>query len=177
MHAPSPALVMSDVQREMTRFKPLLLTADGLASTDVACEIGVSPSSVVAWRSRFAEEGLARLGRIRPPMLTNYRAAHLHRCGCPCRCGQSSTQLGRPRCRLPDQSSGLVARFGLLDASGEVTAARFRVPDRDLWRSASCPRSKGQPPCVVSPHGANGGNSGQIPLQTPLDPGKVELPP
>jgi transposase len=43
-----------------------LLAADGLASTAVAYEVGASPSSVVAWRSRFAEEGLAKLGRVRP---------------------------------------------------------------------------------------------------------------
>ena len=81
MRAPSPALVMSDAQREIleslaksqtaahrevTRAKALLLAADGLASTAVAYEVGVSPSSVVAWRSRFAEEGLAKLGRVRP---------------------------------------------------------------------------------------------------------------
>ena len=81
VRAPSPALVMSDAQREIleslakaqtaahrevTRAKALLLAADGLASTAVACEVGVSPSSVVAWRSRFAEEGLAKLGRVRP---------------------------------------------------------------------------------------------------------------
>ena len=81
MRALSPALVMSDAQREIleslaksqtaahrevTRAKALLLAADGLASTAVAYEVGVSPSSVVAWRSRFAEEGLAKLGRVRP---------------------------------------------------------------------------------------------------------------
>jgi hypothetical protein len=52
--------------REVTRAEALLLAADGLASTAVAYEVGVSPSSVVAWRSRFAEEGLAKLGRVRP---------------------------------------------------------------------------------------------------------------
>jgi transposase len=81
VRAPSPALVMSDAQREIleslaksqtaahrevARAKALLLAADGLASTAVAYEVGVSPSSVVAWRSRFAEEGLAKLGRVRP---------------------------------------------------------------------------------------------------------------
>jgi transposase len=77
VRAPSPALVMSDAQREIleslaksetaahrevTRAKALLLAADGLASTAVAYEVRVSPSSVVAWPSRFAEEGLAKLG-------------------------------------------------------------------------------------------------------------------
>src|SRR5215470_13464876 len=52
--------------REVTRAKALLLAADGLASTAVAYEVGVSPSSVVAWRGRFAGEGLAKLGRVHP---------------------------------------------------------------------------------------------------------------
>ena len=43
------------------RIKMLLANA----STAVAYEVGVSPSSVVAWRSRFAEEGLAKLDRVR----------------------------------------------------------------------------------------------------------------
>ena len=77
MRAPSPALVMSDAQREIleslaksqtaahrevTRAKALLLAADGLASTAVADEVGVSPSSVVAWRSRFAQVTMSRVG-------------------------------------------------------------------------------------------------------------------
>jgi transposase len=45
----------------------LVLAADGLASTAVAYEVGVFPSSVVAWRSRFAEEGLATLGQVGKP--------------------------------------------------------------------------------------------------------------
>src|SRR5207244_13561873 len=52
--------------REVTRAKALLLAADGRASTAVAYEVGISPSSVVAWRNRFAAEGLAKLGRVRP---------------------------------------------------------------------------------------------------------------
>src|SRR3954469_23489561 len=53
-------------RREVTPAKALWLAADGLASTAVAYEVGVSPSSVVARRSRFAEDGLATLGRVRP---------------------------------------------------------------------------------------------------------------
>jgi transposase len=51
--------------REVTRAKALLLAAQGLASTAIAGQLGVSPSSVVAWRARFAEEGLAKLGKVR----------------------------------------------------------------------------------------------------------------
>ena len=81
MRAPSPALAMSDAQREIlenlaksrtaphrevTRAKALLLAAQGAANTAIAKELGVSPSSVVAWRSRFAEEGLTKFAKVRP---------------------------------------------------------------------------------------------------------------
>jgi len=81
MRAPAPPLQMSDGQREIleslskshtaphrevTRAKALLLAADGIASTAIAARLEVSPSSVVAWRDRFAEEGLAKIGRVRP---------------------------------------------------------------------------------------------------------------
>jgi len=51
--------------REVTRARALLLAAQGLANTAIAARLGVSPSSVVAWRARFAEEGLAKLGKVR----------------------------------------------------------------------------------------------------------------
>jgi transposase len=53
-------------QREVTRAKALLLAGDGLANTAVAARLGVSPATVAAWRERFAAEGLAKLGRVRP---------------------------------------------------------------------------------------------------------------
>ena len=51
--------------RQVARAKALLLAAEGLANTAIAARLGVSPSSVVAWRTRFAEEGLAKLGQVR----------------------------------------------------------------------------------------------------------------
>jgi transposase/transcriptional regulator with XRE-family HTH domain len=81
MRAPSPPLLMSDGQREILeslakshtaahrevrRAKALLLAADGMANTAIAIQLGVSPSSVVAWRQRFGEEGVAKLGQVRP---------------------------------------------------------------------------------------------------------------
>jgi transposase len=51
--------------REVTRARALLLAAQGLANTAIAARLRVSPSSVVAWRARFAEEGLAKLGKVR----------------------------------------------------------------------------------------------------------------
>jgi transposase len=80
MRAASPALVMSDGQREIleslsksrtaphrevTRAKALLLAADGVANTAIAADLGVSPTSVVGWRSRFAEEGLTKFAKVR----------------------------------------------------------------------------------------------------------------
>ena len=81
MRAPSRALTMTDGQREIldrvarsrtaphrevTRAKALLLAAEGLATTAIAARLEVSPSSVAAWRDRFAAEGLAKMGRVRP---------------------------------------------------------------------------------------------------------------
>jgi transposase len=44
----------------------LLLAAQGMANTAIAARLEVSPSSVAAWRDRFTEEGLAKIGRVRP---------------------------------------------------------------------------------------------------------------
>src|SRR5258705_3335809 len=74
------ALVMSDGQREalralsrsqtaphrqVQRAKALLLAADGVANMRIAAQVGVKPATVGAWRARFAEEGLAKLGKVR----------------------------------------------------------------------------------------------------------------
>jgi transposase len=52
--------------REVVRAKALLLAADGVANTAIASRLEVSPASVVAWRDRFAQDGLAKLGQVRP---------------------------------------------------------------------------------------------------------------
>jgi transposase len=80
MRPATAALTLSDGQREVLeglarsrtaphrqviRAKALLLAAEGWANTATATFLNVSPSSVVAWRARFAEEGLAKLGRVR----------------------------------------------------------------------------------------------------------------
>ena len=77
---PAAALVMSDGQREalhalsrsqtaphrqVQRARALLLAADGVANVRIAAEVGVKPATVRAWRARFAEEGLAKLGKVR----------------------------------------------------------------------------------------------------------------
>ncbi len=51
--------------RQVQRAKALLLAADGVANTRISAEVGVTPVTVRAWRARFEEEGLARLGQVR----------------------------------------------------------------------------------------------------------------
>jgi transposase len=43
-----------------------LLAGDGVANTRIGAQLGVSPTSVSNWRARFAKEGLALFGPIRP---------------------------------------------------------------------------------------------------------------
>ena len=51
--------------RQVRRAKALLLAADGVANVRSAAQVGVKPATVRAWRARFAEEGLAKLGKVR----------------------------------------------------------------------------------------------------------------
>ena len=51
--------------REVQRAKALLLAADGVANTRISAQVGVTPVTVRAWRDRFVEDGLARLGEVR----------------------------------------------------------------------------------------------------------------
>jgi transposase len=74
------ALAMSDGQREalrvlarsqtaphrqVQRAEALLLAGEGIANTQIAQRVGVKAATVRAWRARFAEEGLAKLGKVR----------------------------------------------------------------------------------------------------------------
>lgn len=52
--------------RDVVRARALLLAADGEANTRIALQVGVSTMTVRAWRVRFAAEGLAKFGRVRP---------------------------------------------------------------------------------------------------------------
>jgi len=80
MRSATPALQMSDghrevlavlgksqtaPHREVQRARALLLAADGLANTRIADQVGVSPATVSAWRSRFTDQGMAKLGQVR----------------------------------------------------------------------------------------------------------------
>jgi transposase len=81
MRAATPALPMTDEQRsileklirshtaphrDVLRGRALLMAADGFANTRIAAEVQVSPTSVAAWRARFAEEGLVNFAAVRP---------------------------------------------------------------------------------------------------------------
>ena len=50
--------------REVQRARALLLAGQGLANTGIAAQVGVSPSTVLAWRNRFAEQGLVKFGEV-----------------------------------------------------------------------------------------------------------------
>ena len=80
MNRPAAALVMSPGQRDalgvlarsrtaphrqVQRAQVLLLAAEGIANSQIAARVGVKPATVRTWRARFAEEGLAKLGKVR----------------------------------------------------------------------------------------------------------------
>jgi transposase len=46
--------------------RALLLAADGFPNTRIAEDVGVSPTTVRAWRARFEDEGLNVLSGVRP---------------------------------------------------------------------------------------------------------------
>ena len=52
--------------REVQRARALLLAGDGEPNTAIGAVVGVSPTTVKAWRERFGEEGLKGLGGVRP---------------------------------------------------------------------------------------------------------------
>ena len=81
MRLPTPALPLSDSHREVLetlaksgvaahrdvqRARALLLAGDGLPNTRIGAMVGVSPSTVKAWRERFSQDGLKEFGSIRP---------------------------------------------------------------------------------------------------------------
>jgi transposase len=52
--------------RQVARARALVLAADGVANTQIAELVDVSPTTVKAWRERFAKDGLKDLGGVRP---------------------------------------------------------------------------------------------------------------
>jgi hypothetical protein len=58
------AVSQSAAHREVIRAKALLMAEQGLANTAIAARLGVSPSSVVAWRKTFVAEGVVKFGEV-----------------------------------------------------------------------------------------------------------------
>jgi transposase len=97
MRAPTPPLKVAAPQREVLealsrsqtaahrdvqRAKALLMASDGLATTRVAKEIGVSPATITRWREGFERDGLkgsvkVRPGRGRKPSISPEKVAQI----------------------------------------------------------------------------------------------------
>lgn len=74
----------SSQHREVVTARALLAAADGRANTAIGRELGVSPTTVASWRDRFAEDGLAGLGVVRPgrgrkPSISDEKVAEIVR--------------------------------------------------------------------------------------------------
>jgi transposase len=52
--------------RAVLQAKGLLLAAEGVANNEIARRCAVTPNAVRRWRSKFADEGVEGVGRIRP---------------------------------------------------------------------------------------------------------------
>ena len=77
----------SSQHREVVTARALLAAADGKANTAIGRELGVSPTTVAAWRDRFVEDGLAglgvvRAGRGRKPTISDEQIAEIVRATC-----------------------------------------------------------------------------------------------
>ena len=99
MRAATPPMPLTDSQREILvslsrsrtaphrqvqRARALLLAGQGVANTQITGQVGVSPSTVNAWRDRFAEQGLAEFGAVgkgrgRKPVLSKDKVAEIVR--------------------------------------------------------------------------------------------------
>jgi transposase len=81
MRLPAPPISITDSQqevlerlagsgvaahRDVARARVLLLAGEGVANSRIAAQVGVSATTVQAWRERFAEEGLKAFGGVRP---------------------------------------------------------------------------------------------------------------
>ena len=51
--------------RQVQRARALLLAGDGVANARIAARVGVKAATVRSWRARFAEDGLAKMGKVR----------------------------------------------------------------------------------------------------------------
>src|SRR5674476_1520584 len=51
--------------RQVQRARVLLMAGQGVANSQIAERVGVTPVTVRSWRARFASEGLAKFGQVR----------------------------------------------------------------------------------------------------------------
>ena len=80
MRSPTPALTLADAERDVLeklsksataphrdvqRARALVLACQGLPNAAIAMQVGVSPTTVTAWRERFAQDGLKGLSVVR----------------------------------------------------------------------------------------------------------------
>ena len=70
--------------RDVQRATALVMASDGFASTQIAKEVGVSATTVINWRERFAEDGLkgffgVRAGRGRKPSIPRAKVQEIVR--------------------------------------------------------------------------------------------------
>src|SRR6516162_6586186 len=99
MRSPAPPLPVTDEQRsvleklmrsrtaphrDVQRATALVMASDGFASTQIAKEVGVSATTVINWRERFAEDGLkgffgVRAGRGRKPSIPRAKVQEIVR--------------------------------------------------------------------------------------------------
>lgn len=52
--------------REVQRAQVLLLAGNGVANTQIAAQVKVTPVTVRSWRAQFTEKGLAKFGQVAP---------------------------------------------------------------------------------------------------------------
>src|SRR5680860_845364 len=134
MRPSSPALPLSEAQRavletlarstaaqhrEVLTARALLLAATGMANTAIGKSVGVSPTTVSAWRQRFAEDGLAGLGAVRPgrgrkPTISDDKVAEI------VRATVQDTPEGETHwsCRSMAKAQGVKPRHGATDLVG-----------------------------------------------------------
>ena len=96
--------------REVQRARALLLAGRGTANSAIAEQVGVSPSTVRAWRDRFAAQGLVKFGEVadgrgRKPSISEAKIAEI------VRATQETTPPGQTHwsCRTMAKAQGVSA--------------------------------------------------------------------